>query len=497
MKRFNNFVLIFIFYFILIALYISEAQIIKSNETKLKDFIPQKVNGEKGITLQYRNANGDYIDLQYINDYHFGVFDNSLKLPSVVLIDSTIGRIKAHPTQKQLDRPEKRDPIIKVPLNGNYGKLIITGNCFVDNTGDVRFYIYLNESNYNNPIWQTNNIGSFNLEINYNEGDNLYFATDAGDSDFYDWAMWENITFKTICNLPSFELSGVHPICKGDTAKVSVNPNDSQYKYKWSNGSTNNTCYITELGNYQVVISNEFDCSDTLDFHIDMKPTFNTKVDSTISKIGSNDAKLHFTSFFTGPVNIDTLQVLYEIRFNANAFLPKDDSSYVINKIDENGFRILQLYYEKFNFSNKDTINLYIEGTLLLGYNKINEVYVVPNTNIQNNICINTTKGYIIADSVCSFETRRIKLIDLLDITLFPNPATNELKIKLKNLVDKQYNIEVYNSNGFIFNTYQIFNTFENEQFLNIDLTYFNNGIYCVLLKSKDVVLQKMFSVVK
>jgi len=325
---------------------------------------------------------------------------------------------------------------------------------------------------------------------------NIFFNNDIslsniGSSDIYLAKYAQN------CTLPSFELTGIHSICKGDTAKVSVNPNDSQYNYKWSNGSTNNTCYITEPGNYQVVVSNEFDCSDTLDFHIDLKPTFKTKVDSTIAKIGTTEAKLHFTSFITGPVNIDTLQVLYEIRFNANAFLPKDDSSFIINKIDENGYRILQLYYEKFNFSNKDTIDFYVDGTLLLGYNKINEVYVVTNTNIQNNICINTINSYIIADSVCSFETRRIKLIDLPDITLFPNPATNELKIKLKNLVDKQYNIEVYNSNGFIINTYQFFNTLEKEQFFNIDLTHFTNGMYCVLLKSKDTVLQKMFSILK
>ena len=71
------------------------------------------------------------------------------------------------------------------------------------------------------------------------------------------------------------------------------------------------------------------------------------------------------------------------------------------------------------------------------------------------------------------------------------------VKIKLKNLIDKQYSIEVFNSNGIKVNTYNFFNTLENEQFLNIDLTHFTNGIYCVLLKSKDTVLQKMFSVVK
>ncbi|MCX6154875.1 MAG: hypothetical protein NT007_12025 [Candidatus Kapabacteria bacterium] len=79
----------------------------------------------------------------------------------------------------------------------------------------------------------------------------------AGDTLFTDYII-------TIVPLPQPTLIGKTDICNGKLVNLSV---VGKYKeVRWSNGSTGNSTQISSPGAYSVTVTNDFDCSKSLDF---------------------------------------------------------------------------------------------------------------------------------------------------------------------------------------------------------------------------------------
>lgn len=171
--------------------------VVQPTETRLYDLFPRQNQGENGIYLQYRSANGSYTNLVNLGDYIFGTIGTLWNLPNAVRPGHYPESIHAHPTavtQCGYDR----DPVIRVVLNGNYGLVKVTGSAQTASWGDVRYYIYKGAQNYNQPIWQQWNSGSFDLLVAYTEGEELFFATDSGSTDYNDHADWCSVRFQAV-----------------------------------------------------------------------------------------------------------------------------------------------------------------------------------------------------------------------------------------------------------------------------------------------------------
>lgn len=179
------------------------AAVIQNNVTKLIDYLPAEVNGENGVTFETRDEYGNYKDMIKVDNYidkeshvYWGTDNPYYYLPAILNIDKDNEQFLAHPSAVT-NAGSNLDNITCVKLNGDYGKVNLSGTANLDGTnGSVRFYIYKGKDNYNNPLWQSTDGGDFNLDIPYSDGDELYFGVDANGDDLYDWAIWKNIRFQ-------------------------------------------------------------------------------------------------------------------------------------------------------------------------------------------------------------------------------------------------------------------------------------------------------------
>ncbi len=172
--------------------------------TYLVDYFPKDVNGENGIYLQSRDlSDNQYRELSYRSDYNFYTpEERAWGTPDIYPRKSdNPPTIQAHPAGKS-GMGFDRDAIIQVRLNGNYEMVTVKGSVLNTSWGGVNFYIYKGENGYSDPIWKSsrsinnNETESFELTIPYQDGDELYFATNSEGSGFNDWARWVNVSFE-------------------------------------------------------------------------------------------------------------------------------------------------------------------------------------------------------------------------------------------------------------------------------------------------------------
>lgn len=192
-----------------VAAVVCRADVVQLTETNLYDLFPQQNQGENGIYLQYRSADGSYTDLVNLQDYCFGTLGTNWNLPLIKRSSHYPDSIHAHPTAVNAQGYD-RDAIIRIVLNGNYGYVRVVGSTQTASSGDVRYYIYKGAENYNQPIWQQWGNGSFDLLIAYTEGEELFFATDAGETDHYDWANWRSVRFQAVPEPTTIGLAGIY-----------------------------------------------------------------------------------------------------------------------------------------------------------------------------------------------------------------------------------------------------------------------------------------------
>jgi hypothetical protein len=171
--------------------------VVQPTQTSLYDLFPKQNQGENGIYLQYLSPNEGYVNLTNSGDYGFVTLGTPWNIPLIVRPGHFANSIHAHPsayTQCGADR----DAVIRIILDGGYGAVRLTGSAQTASDGEVRYYIYKGAENYSQPIWEQWNSGSFDLTLEYNDGDELFLAVDAGNHDINDWANWVDVRFQAV-----------------------------------------------------------------------------------------------------------------------------------------------------------------------------------------------------------------------------------------------------------------------------------------------------------
>lgn len=160
------------------------------------DYFPRKLSGEHGIYAQYRGTDGLYVDLAYEQDYMFITPNVPFLVPRVGVTDFAAGLVHAHPSAV-IQVGYKRDAIVRVTLHGASGAVRVTGEGIrLAGASSMRFYIYKGAGAYSAPLWQAWDGGAFDLVVPYADGEELFFATDAGPNDINDWSYWRGIVLE-------------------------------------------------------------------------------------------------------------------------------------------------------------------------------------------------------------------------------------------------------------------------------------------------------------
>jgi hypothetical protein len=93
------------------------------------------------------------------------------------------------------------DAVIRISIPENGDEVKITGSCGVypnPTEDNVVFYIYKGEGQYNTPIWTGVNGESFDIIVPYSNGDQIFFATKAGNQCLgNDLAYWKDLILET------------------------------------------------------------------------------------------------------------------------------------------------------------------------------------------------------------------------------------------------------------------------------------------------------------
>jgi hypothetical protein len=165
--------------------------------TPLSTVIPVDVNGTAGVTAQlWTTADQSYSDLVYSAD-------QTWHRPGIPILNSSGNNVGAHPWTggHSILRValEGRDPTIRV--RGAAGGYLAHGG----GRNGYRFAIYKGEGNMLEPLWERDfeivpgqNVSlteDFDLEIPYEDGDELFFLCDAKGQSGTDWANWYGVEF--------------------------------------------------------------------------------------------------------------------------------------------------------------------------------------------------------------------------------------------------------------------------------------------------------------
>ena len=73
----------------------------------------------------------------------------------------------------------------------------ISGDACREGAGNVRFYVYKGENQYNQPLWQITNCGKFNITVKYAEKEQIFFGVAAEGDDSYARTRWKLLELET------------------------------------------------------------------------------------------------------------------------------------------------------------------------------------------------------------------------------------------------------------------------------------------------------------
>ncbi|MCD4830577.1 MAG: PEP-CTERM sorting domain-containing protein [Anaerohalosphaeraceae bacterium] len=204
-----------IFLAVLLSVAVSSyAVVITTSVADLWQLFPKDTQGENGIQLQYRTGS-IYTDLTYFDDYSWKTPSTMWNLPYVIKDAAVTGKISAVPsavTQVGCDR----DPLMRVRLDGTLNQVRVTGTAAMENSGSVTFYIYKGSASYGSPLWSAilSGVSStvFDFVVDFTPTEELFFAVDAGSTDYCDHNSWYDIQLTGIpepATLALFVLGGL------------------------------------------------------------------------------------------------------------------------------------------------------------------------------------------------------------------------------------------------------------------------------------------------
>lgn len=171
----------------------SYAVVVTTSVSDLWQLFPKDTQGENGILLQYRTGS-TYTDLTYFGDYWWATPGTMWNKPEVsTTVPGKIGAIPSALTQIGYDR----DPLMRVSLDGALDQVRVTGTAAMENTGSATFYVFKGAANYGSPLWSStlSNQSSiaFDFVVDFTATEELFFAVDAGATDYSDHTAWYDI----------------------------------------------------------------------------------------------------------------------------------------------------------------------------------------------------------------------------------------------------------------------------------------------------------------
>lgn len=166
------------------------------------------------------------------------------------------------------------------------------------------------------------------------------------------------------------------------------------------------------------------------------------------------------------------------------------------NKIIE-GRRHLTIESNNLSLEQDEYLLAEIVGLVLLASSRQNKMEI-EDFHISDEALINKKDGSLTLEGVCQFNLNQITKNDEPSLEIYPNPSNGFISLKLINLPDGRYNIEIYDLAGrVVFN--DILTIFENEirevkKGFNLRI---GNGFYRVVVRNQSFFINDFLVIMK
>jgi hypothetical protein len=211
-------------------------------------------------------------------------------------------------------------------------------------------------------------------------------------------------------------------------------------------------------------------------------------IPDTTAKIGSRLKIPVFSQLFSN--NVYNFSARMTISFDASVFIPDKNQNLIKNNQIIDGRRILEIETDQVRISKEKSIICSIAGQVLLstGQNELKiESFEWDNPNIERDLKHGSLKAY----GICKPELSSIMHLSQSSVSLFPNPANDQITVSLESTIEDNviYEIKVINLYGQI----NYLSNSEDTKSLFVDLSSYNDGYYLLELKTKYGLIRSNF----
>ncbi|MCX6153150.1 MAG: PKD domain-containing protein [Candidatus Kapabacteria bacterium] len=294
-------------------------------------------------------------------------------------------------------------------------------------------------------------------------------------------------------------LPNKYKFCQGDSVILKTFPDSTNYSYQWSNGEKTKSIVVTDAGNYQVKITNQFACIDSASISIAYFPTISAKIDSVFARIGDPNViiKIHCKLLNFGVGLLSNIHI--HICLDASAFMPDIYQKYISeNYVDNLGQRNLIFDVNNLSLKNTDTLNFQIKGMALLADNLINPIKFIEISSNNVDLCVDTYSGKFVLDSICAYKIRKIQNLKATSFNIIPNPANaDEIQVKFEGDEEGNHSLTFYDLQGQIIDSRLWQNSINGDMDIKFDLKNYSIGLYYIVLKSPWNVISKPLIILK
>ena len=300
--------------------------------------------------------------------------------------------------------------------------------------------------------------------------------------------------------IAQIEVTKHDPLCEGDSVLLAALPNGDNYIYEWSNGKKTQSITVTDAGYYSVKITNDYGCTDTAGTGIDFAPRVSFWLDTTKASVGDEQVYLILKGRTEANTPVFINQLNLKIRFDHTAFLPSDNQEFTVidNSTDPVGNRNYSIQLNDITLTNNSSIIARIHGMALMGHELTNPLDLLEVGISGSSYCLETSGGLLKLDSTCLYPLLYIEVFTPLGMKIQPNPASNEIEIKVEGDAGGYYTLSIYNILGIKVEERQWYRRDKmGEETIKISLGNFSDGSYRVVLKSPWESLSQSLMIIK
>ena len=281
--------------------------------------------------------------------------------------------------------------------------------------------------------------------------------------------------------------------------------NDSIYSSNYQKAEiqflpVRNKLYLDSL----VVVYQVNSCLDTLFIGLkgNGKGEITFCLPDTTGKIGDEHFKIPLKMKLS-PDTLNYISISYtaEISFGARFFLPDENVNSAIteNKIVD-GERILKIEQSELNITGAETVLTEISGLVLLGDAKETQL-IIRSFSWSKPYFVERENGNLHIKGICQPRISPVMSFEPINIYVEPNPASDEVEIKVRGDFNGYYSVGIYTIEGYKISEFEGFRQYpkgDNQKHIfKLHVNNFSSGLYQIILQTNFEMRSKPLMIVK